>query len=523
MYDYIIVGAGSAGCVLANRLSEDPSIRVLLLEAGGTDWHPFIHMPAGLGKLVGLKSINWGYDTQPEPHLNNRRLYWPRGKVLGGSSSINAMCYARGHRADYDQWPELGAEGWSYDEVLPYFKRSENYERGASEYHGEGGPLNIQDLLHTNPLSKVFLDAVDELGLPLNNDFNGSKQRGFGYYQVNQKNGRRCSTSVGYLNPVKKRSNLTILTHALTRRIMTENGRAIGVEMNHKGKARIEYAEAEVLLSGGSINSPQLMMLSGIGPADHLETAGIDVLHDLPGVGRNLQDHLDVCTLYQSKSNLTYDHNNDVAIGLRYLLFRKGIGTSNIAEAGGFAVSRLATEDRPDLQFHFVPAMLDDHGRNRLKGSGFTMHCCALRPESRGRIDLNPEDPQGHPLIYANYLESEKDLALMVEGVRLSRKIFNASAFDDYRGKEIFPGAQQQDESQIVEFIRRKGETIYHPIGTCKMGQDAMAVVDPQLRVHGLEGLRVIDASVMPKLISGNTNAPTVMIAEKACDLIKLE
>ena len=521
MYDYIIVGAGSAGCVLANRLSADPSTRVLLLEAGGRDWHPFIHMPAGLGKLVGIKRINWSYDTQPEAHLNNRRLYWPRGKVLGGSSSINAMCYTRGHRADYDQWSDHGAQGWSYAEVLPYFKRAEHHERGASKYHGQGGPLNIQDLLHTNPLSQVFLDAADEIGLPLNDDFNAGTQRGFGYYQVNQKNGRRCSTAVAYLDPVKKRDNLTILTHALARRVLIKNGRAVGVEMTHKGRARTEYAEAEVLLSAGAINSPQLLMLSGIGPADHLETAAIEVRHDLPGVGRNLQDHLDVCTIYQSSSKLTYDHNNDLAVGLQYYLFHKGIGTSNIAEAGGFALSPLASDDRPDLQFHFVPAMLDDHGRNRLKGNGFTLHCCALRPESRGRIDLNPEDPHGHPLIYANYLDSKKDLAVMVEGVRMSRQIFNARAFDAYRGEEIFPGAQRQDDSQIVDFIRRKAETIYHPIGSCKMGSDPMAVVDPQLRVHGLDGLRVIDASIMPKLVSGNTNAPTVMIAEKACDLIR--
>jgi choline dehydrogenase len=477
-------------------------------------------MPAGLGKLVGLKSINWGYDTQPEPHLNNRRLYWPRGKVLGGSSSINAMCYARGHRIDYDQWPELGAEGWSYDEVLPYFKRSENYEQGLSEFHGQGGPLNVQSLIHTNPLSKVFLEAVEEVGLPLNDDFNGPIQRGFGYYHVTQKGGQRCSTATGYLDPVKHRPNLKVLTHAETRRVVIEDGQAVGVEIEHRGRTRIEYAATEVLLSAGAINSPQLMMLSGVGPADSLREAGIDVVHELPGVGRNLQDHLDVCTLYQSHSDLTYDHNNDVAIALQYLLFRKGIGTSNIAEAGGFAVSRLATDDRPDLQFHFVPAMLDDHGRNRLKGKGFTMHCCALRPESRGQIDLNPEDPQGHPLIQANYLESDNDLALMVEGVRMSREIFNASAFDAYRGDEIYPGAELQEEQQVIDFIRRKAETIYHPIGTCKMGQDPMAVVDPELRVHGLEGLRVIDASVMPQLISGNTNAPTIMIAEKASDLI---
>ncbi|MDJ0653417.1 MAG: choline dehydrogenase [Xanthomonadales bacterium] len=519
MYDYIIVGAGSAGCVLANRLSANPNTRVLLLEAGGRDWNPLIHMPAGLAKLVNVDSLNWGYETEPEPRLNNRRLYWPRGKVLGGSSSINAMCYTRGHRDDYDHWAHLGNQGWGYDDVLPYFKLAENQERGESEFHGSGGPLNVQDLIHHSDLSEVFLQAAEQAGFPRNPDFNGPNQRGFGLYQVTQKNGSRCSTAEGYLSPVKDRPNLTVLTNALSRRVLLEGGQAVGIEYQRRGKVCRAEGQ-EIILSAGAINSPQLLMLSGIGPDELLSNVGIKPIHPLPGVGRNLQDHLDICTLYHCTENITYDRLNDLAVGLRYLLFHKGVGTSNIAEAGGFAVSGLSDDDRPDLQFHFVPAMLDDHGRNRLDGNGFTLHCCPLRPESRGFIAIRSTDPTDHPAIHANYLSRGQDLDLMVEGVKLSRKIFGAEAFDPIRGDEIFPGAKVTSDEEIVGFIRQKAETIYHPIGTCKMGSDDMAVVDDQLLVRGLEGLRVVDASVMPTLVSGNTNAPTVMIAEKASDLI---
>jgi choline dehydrogenase len=431
------------------------------------------------------------------------------------------MCYTRGHRKDYDQWAELGNSNWDYAGVLPYFKRAEHHERGGTEFHGEGGPLNIADLRYTNQLSEVFLQAASECDFILNNDFSGPSQRGFGFYQVNQKDGKRCSTADGYLNPAKSRPNLTILTHAQTRKVLVENDTAVGVEYQRNGKLHQAHAQAEVLLAAGAVNSPQLLMLSGIGPVDVLEKSAIQVVHPLAGVGRNLQDHLDVCTLYHCTQDITYDHPNELVAGLQYLLFHRGMGTSNAAEAGGFHVSRLATDDRPDLQFHFVPAMLDDHGRNHLDGNGFTMHCCVLRPESRGHLELNPDDPHGHPLIHANYLEGEKDLELMVEGVKVSRQIFNSRAFDPYRGDEIFPGAEVQNDAEIIEFIRNKAETIYHPVGTCKMGVDELAVVDPQLRLHGIDQLRVIDASVMPKLVSGNTNAPTVMIAEKACDLIR--
>ncbi|MEM9531013.1 MAG: choline dehydrogenase [Pseudomonadota bacterium] len=520
-FDFIVVGAGSAGCVLANRLSEDPSFSVLLVEAGGRDWHPFIHMPAGLAKLVNIKWLNWGYETQPESELDNRRLYWPRGKVLGGSSSINAMCYARGHRADYDHWANLGNSGWSYADVLPFFVKAENQERGASRYHGSDGPLSVQDLRHHNPLSEVFLDAARECGFPLNEDFNGPTQRGFGYYQVTQKDGARWSTAAGYLGEARQRPNLTVVTKALTHRVLIENGRAVGIEFKKGRYLQSARARQDVILSAGAINSPQLLMLSGVGPAEVLRKAGIKEKLDLPGVGRNLQDHLDVCTLYRCRQPITYDRTNDLAVGLKYLLFSRGIGTSNIAEAGGFVVSDLAQDDRPDLQLHFVPAMLDDHGRNRLDGSGFTLHCCALRPDSRGHIEITSSDPRTYPAIHANYLSAPQDMDLMIEGIRLSRRILNAAAFDAYRDDELFPGEDVTSRSALEAFVRAKAETIYHPVGTCKMGSDPLAVVDDHLRVHGIEGLRVVDASVMPTLVSGNTNAPTVMIAERASALIR--
>ncbi len=520
-FDYIIVGAGSAGCVLANRLSEDPSISVLLLEAGGRDWHPFIHMPAGLAKLVNVRWLNWGYQTEPEAKLDGRRLYWPRGKVLGGSSSINAMCYARGHRADYDHWADLGNKGWSYSDVLPFFVKAENQERGASQYHGKDGPLNVQDLRHHNPLSEIFLEAAQECGFSRNDDFNGPTQRGFGYYQVTQKGGARWSTAAGYLNPAKGRPNLTIITKALTHRVLMEGNQAVGVEYFKGRYLQTARADREVLLSAGAINSPQLLMLSGIGPAQVITRAGLKVVHELPGVGRNLQDHLDVCTLNHSHSNDTYDKTNDLAVGLKYLLFHRGVGTSNIAETGGFVVSDLAEDDRPDLQFHFVPAMLDDHGRNRLDGAGVTLHCCALRPDSRGHIEIVSSDPKKYPAIHANYLSAPQDMDLMIEGIRLSRKILASNAFKSSLGDEIFPGSEVTTRKDLEAFVRRKSETIYHPVGTCKMGDDELSVVDDQLRVRGLDGLRVIDASVMPTLVSGNTNAPTVMIAERASALIR--
>lgn len=521
-YDYVIVGAGSAGCVLANRLSANPAHRVLLLEAGGRDWHPFIHMPAGLGKLFALKRINWDYSTEPEAALQGRLLWWPRGHVLGGSSSINAMCYARGVAADYDEWAEAsGDPRWAWPNVLDVFKRSEDNARGANEWHGVGGPLAVSDLRHRNVLSQAFIDAAAATGIVRNDDFNGATQEGVGFYQVTQRDGVRCSAAAAYLKPARSRANLEVRTRAQATRVLLDGTRAIGVEYRRGG--RLERVEAgQVLLAGGAINSPQLLMLSGIGPADHLRAHGVGVVLDACDVGANLQDHLDICTLVQATSDVGYDKVNDAAVALEFLFKRRGIGTSNIAEAGGFVRTRHATDARCDVQFHFVPALLDDHGRNKLPGSGYTMHACFLRPRSRGSIRLHSADPFAKAEIRANYLGDAEgfDLKVMLEGVRLAREIFAQAPFAPYRGEEIFPGAAAQSEAELIEFVRRKAETIYHPVGTCRMGADDAAVLDGELRVRGIDGLRVVDASVMPSLISGNTNAPTMMIAERAAELL---
>ncbi|HEY0859740.1 MAG TPA: choline dehydrogenase [Pseudoxanthomonas sp.] len=524
MYDYIIVGAGSAGCVLAHRLSEDPACRVLLLEAGPRDWHPFIHMPAGLAKLVGQKGVNWNYDTAPEPHLHDRRLWWPRGRVLGGSSSINAMCYIRGVPQDYDDWATAGAQGWDWNSVLPYFRRSERNSRGADALHGAEGPLHVSDLRYTNALSAAFIEAGVQAGYARNPDFNGSTQAGFGLYQVTQKEGARCSAAVAYLDPARGRQNLDIVTGALVRRILLDKGRAIGVAHARGGHEVVARCQGEVLLCGGAINSPQLLMLSGIGPADHLAAHGITVRHALPGVGRNLQDHLDICTLQHSTQRVTYDRTSELKTAFDYFLRgRRGPGTSNIAEAGAFVRSPLAPDERPDIQMHFVPAMLDDHGRHRLPGDGYTAHACFLRPRSRGRILLASADPRADARIEANYLSDPEgfDLKMMVECAKLARELLAQPAFDPYRGAPIHPARSDLTDAELIEFIRAKAETVYHPVGTCRMGLDDGAVVDPALRVCGLEGLRVIDASVMPTLIGGNTNAPTIMMAERASDLVR--
>ena len=523
MYDYIIVGAGSAGCVLANRLSADRNTRVLLLEAGPRDWHPFIHMPAGIAKLVGNKGVNWDYTTEPEPNLGNRRLWWPRGRVLGGSSSINAMCYIRGNAGDYDAWAAAGNPGWDFASLLPYFRRAQNQERGASEFHGTGGPFNVQDLRYHNPLSAVFLDAAAQAGFVRNPDFNAATPEGFGWYQVTQKNGARWSTAAGYLADARDRDNLTVLTGASARRVLLDGTRAVGVEYRRRGRTQRAEAAREVLLAGGAINSPQLLLLSGIGAPTRLAPHAIPLRHALPGVGENLHDHLDACTMYRCTQPITYDRTNDLAIAWQYYLKRRGPGTSNVAEAGGFARSSRAVDARPDVQFHFVPAMLDDHGRNRLPGYGFTLHSCALYPRSRGHVELASADPSAKARIFANYLSDAggHDLAVMIEAVRLSRTILGQPAFAPYRGGEMFPGDDAQSDAELAQFIRAKAETIYHPVGTCRMGTDELAVVDPELRVRGMQALRVVDASVMPKLVGGNTNAPTVAIAEKASDLIR--
>lgn len=517
-FDYIIVGAGSAGCVLANRLSARADLRVLLLEAGGADSSPWIHMPAGLARLVNDARIDWRYYTEPEPELENRRLYWPRGRVLGGSSSINAMCYTRGHPLDYDEWATLAGEEWSYRRVLPYFLKAEDQARGADAYHGVGGPLAVEDLGFRNPLSAVFVSACLTCGLPRNDDFNGARQEGIGFYQVTQRRGRRCSAAVAYLAPARRRANLVIRTRSLATRIVFAGGRAVGVEYRQRGRSERVHAEREVLLAAGAIGSPQLLLLSGVGPAEDLRQMGVPLVAESPEVGGNLQDHLDFCTVSRCTQSISYDFNRrqEVIVALRYFLTHSGPGVSNIAEAGGFVRSRLAPDARPDLQLHFVPAQLDDHGRNRLPGHGFTVHACVLRPRSRGTLSLRSLRPEDPPRIHPGYLSGEGDLETLLEGVRLSREIIRAAPFAAYRGKEVFPGEDVTTPSALEAVIRRKAETIYHPSGSCRMGVDSNAVLDPSLRVRGTEALRVIDASAMPRLVGGNTNAPTLMIAEKA-------
>jgi choline dehydrogenase len=532
-YDYIVVGAGSAGCVLANRLSADLATTVCLLEAGPEDTNPFIHMPIGIVWLMMSRKLNWQYYTQPQSHLNERRLYWPRGKMLGGSSSSNAMCYSRGHPIDYDQWAAFGNKGWGYADVLPLFKRSENHERGASEHHGVGGPLNVADLRSPNLLGHVFLKAAVQAGFPENGDFSGARQEGVGPYQVTQKDGERWSMSRAYLRPVRGRANLTVITDARAARIVLEDKRATGVVFVKDGQEIEIGAARELILSGGAINSPQLLLLSGIGPQDDLKKFGIPAAHHLPGVGKNLQDHLDVlivrkCTkpvsLGVSLRNLPHQlkHLYD------YLRWKKGPLTTNGAEAGGFVKSD-SRQPIPDLQLHFTPVHLDGHARDAsyaaatMLGHGFALHVCQLRPNSRGQITLASGDPLANAVIEPNYLGDPADMEAMVAAVKLARRVLAAPAFDEYRGEEMQPGEHVQSDDEIKEFIRCKAETIYHPVGTCKMGHDAMAVVDDRLKVHGIDGLRVVDASIMPTLIGGNTNAPTVMIAEKAADMILAE
>ena len=515
--DFVIVGAGSAGCVLANRLSEDSGTQVLLLEAGHPDTAQEISIPAAFSKLF-KSPLDWNYETEPQAHLDGRKLYWPRGKMLGGCSSINAMIYIRGHRRDYDAWAEAGNVGWGYDDVLPYFKRAEDNENGDSQYHGAGGPLHVENRRYTNPISDALVEGFETLGYAHNDDFNGESQEGVGRYQVTQKGGVRWSTATAYLRPALERPNLEATTGAHVTRVLLEHGAAVGVEFTQDGETHTVRASRGVILSAGAVTSPHLLMLSGIGHRAELEAAGVTVLHELPGVGRNLQDHLFVPLVYQTDTPGLKDALSEAQMAL-YMSEQRGMLVSNIAESGGFMKTRPEL-DAPDLQYHNGPALFVDHGFVEMDGYHFTLLPSLIKPASRGQIRLASADPTQAPLIEANYLSESADLDVLVYGLELARNAALASPLDLHRRDEVMPGASVTDRAGLEAHVRAQAMTIYHPVGTCKMGHDDMAVVDDTLKVRGLERLWVADASVMPEITRGNTNAPTIMIAEKAVDLI---
>jgi choline dehydrogenase len=523
--DFVVVGAGSAGCAIAARLSEDPATRVVLIEAGGEDRNRWIHIPLGFGRTFADPSVNWCYETEPDPGAADRRVFWPRGKVLGGSSSINGMVYIRGQAEDFDHWRQLGNTGWSFDDVLPYFKRSEHQTRGADAFHGTGGPLCVSDVPDQHPICEAFIASAMALGFARNDDFNGAGQDGVGYHQTTTRNGRRCSTAVGYLRPAMSRANLRVVTNALTEKIIFDGRRAIGVAFRQGDETRTARAASEIILCGGAINSPQLLMLSGVGPQEHLSALGIPVVQHLPGVGHSLQDHYSApvklkCRLAITVNDMMQSNVRKLKAGLQYYMFHNGPLAMGTSPAALFARTRPELAS-PDIKCSVSPFSAERPQDGLHPWSGFTTIVYQLRPESRGRIELKSADPAQPPAVYANYLATATDQQTIVDGLKLLRRLLAAPQLQRLIEAEFQPGPATETDEQLLDYARRRGGTVFHPTSTCKMGVDPMAVVDPVLRVHGLDGLRVADASIMPTVVSGNTNAATIMIGERAADMVR--